>query len=350
MQICTETPLSSECELLSGSERLPSEEAILPKVSVNIPHDDSTSEWFPLVTNRTPSPFSESVEDVHDFWREDKSIKNKNPQLYLNINVRPRARSARIPKQEFRAGQSAKACAPARGRKMRNNGMATCPSTSKYFTFESRVVQENGTKNWAQLLTQGSSRNNNVQKPHARYTYSTSNLWENPPSPAQWAQRSPFYAKPPRSAKARYDASQNGWRRSLSDAWGPMPMTLASPMSPSSQMGSVAPSIDVMNYIGRLNKIDMSPKNPDACVMNTPTGHFIKSPHGQWFPVQPNQQPQNLDPKIRQQALRETARQKKKQAAQDFGNWCKARKARSEFSAAIRKAAQEPHRFARPNE
>jgi len=108
--------------------------------------------------------------------------------------------------------------------------------------------------------------------------------------------------------------------------------------------------MEVMDYIAHLNKIDMSPKNPDAIVMNTRTGQFIKSPQGQWFPVQPNQKPQNLDPKVRQQALRETARQKKKQAEQDFGNWCKNRQKRSEFSAAIRKAAQEPDRFGQPDE
>jgi len=350
---------------MSGSEQLLSEEATLPKVSVNVPHDDNTTEWFPLVTDRTPSPPSESIEDIDDSWREDKSI-NNNPRLHLNINVRTRARSTRIQKkgrrsrssrgtyryslEEFRAVQSAKACAPAWGRKGRKNGLATCPSTNKHFTFQGRVVQENGTKNWAQLLREGRSRNNNVQTSVAGYRYSTSNLWENPPNPAQWAQCSPFYANAACSTRAQHDTNQNSWRRSLSDAWGPMPMTPASPMSPSSQMGYVAPRIEVMNYIARLNKIDMSPKNPDARVMNTPTGQFIKSPHGKWFPLQPNQQPQNLDPKIRQQALRETARQKKKQAAHDFGNWCKTRQARSEFSAAIRKAAQEPDRFGKPAE
>jgi len=350
---------------MSGSEQLPSEEATLPKVSVNVPDDDNTSEWFPLVTNRCPSPLSESEEDVCDSWREDKSIDN-NPQLHLDINVRPRDRIARIQKKgrrsrssrgtnrysldEFRAVQSAKACASAWGTKSRKNGLATCPSMNKHFTFQSRVVQENGTKNWAQLLREGRSRNNNVQRPVAASRYSTSNLWENPPNPAQWAQCSPFYATAARSTRALHDTNLNNWRRSLSDAWGPMPLTPASPMSPSSQMGYVAPTMEVMSYIARLNKIDMSPKNPDALVMNTPTGQFIKSPHGKWFPVQANQQPQNLDPTIRQQALRETARQKKKQAAHDFGNWCKTRQARSEFSSAIRKAAQESDRFGRPAE
>lgn len=367
MQICTETPLSSETELMSsGSERLPSEEVNLPKVSGNQSHDDITSDWFPLVTNKTPSPLSESVEDVHDSWRGDKSI-NNNPSLHLNINDRPKPRSARAqqqssrsqssratyrcPTEYFKVVQSAKACAPAWRPKRRMNGLATCPSTNKHFTFENRMVQQNGTQNWAQLIRQDRFRHSNVQRPMSGQRSSKSNLWENSPNAAQWTQGSPFYANAARSTGAQYDVNQNGWRRSLSDAWGPMPMTPASPLSPScSQMGYVPPSIDVMNYISHLNKIDMSPKNPDAIVMNTPTGQFIKSPHGQWFPVQPNQKPQNLDPKIRQQALRETARQKKKQAEQEFGNWCKNRQKRSEFSAAIRKVAQEPDRFGRPNE
>jgi len=122
-------------------------------------------------------------------------------------------------------------------------------------------------------------------------------------------------------------------------------MTPASPLSPSSQMGYVSPSLEVMNYIANLNKIDMSPKNPDAFVMNTPTGQFIKSPHGKWFPVQPNHQPENVDPQARQQAIRETAKLKTKQTERDFGTWCKNRQARSEFSAAIMKAAEYPAEF-----
>jgi len=139
---------------------------------------------------------------------------------------------------------------------------------------------------------------------------------------------------------------QNAWRRSLSDAWGTMPMTPASPLSPNSQMGWVSPSVEVMNYVASLNRIDMSPKNPDALVMNTPTGQFMKSPNGKWFPMQSNQPRQIVDPKARQQALRDTARKKER----DFGNWCKNRQARSEFSAAIMKAAEEPYPFEGVNE
>jgi len=200
MQICTETPLSSETELISGSERLPSEEVTLPKVSGNQSHNDNTSEWFPLVTNKTPSPPSESVEDVHDSWRRDKSINNK-PLLHLNINERPKPRIARTewqsnrsqtsrgtyryPMEDFNVVQSAKACAPAWRPKRLANRLATCPSTNKHFTFDNRVGRENGTQNWAQLIRQDRFRNSNVQKPMSGSRSSTSNRWENPSNPAQ---------------------------------------------------------------------------------------------------------------------------------------------------------------------
>lgn len=296
MQICTETPISSETESLANeSEPLSSEEAIVPKLLISQPYSDQTSDWFPLVTKGSPSSTTESNEENSGRWPAKKSLTSlTTAQSHYDS----------FSSNKFKTIRSAKACSTAWRWKMQPKP-ATCPSTNKRFTFENPSRNEPCTNNWADLLWHNRFENHNMQ-------------WQ-------------------------AGGDQNGWRRSLSDGWATMPMTPATPVSHNSQMGWVSPSLEMMNYVSGLNRIDMSPKNPDAFVMNTPKGKFMKSPTGKWFPMQPNQPRQFVDPKVRQQALRDTARKKTKQAERDFGHWCKNRQARSEFSTAIMKAAEEPY-------
>jgi len=112
-----------------------------------------------------------------------------------------------------------------------------------------------------------------------------------------------------------------------------MAITPPSPMSPLRPLDT---SLGMMEYIAGLNKIDTSPKNPDAVVMNTPNGQFVRKSCGKWFPITAQHA------RDYEEAVLQDAREKTKKADRDFGNWCKQRQARSEFVAAIARAAADP--------
>eukprot|EP00495_Collosphaeridae_sp_1-RS-2012_P005578 TRINITY_DN499_c0_g2_i1.p3 TRINITY_DN499_c0_g2~~TRINITY_DN499_c0_g2_i1.p3 ORF type:complete len:99 (+),score=43.83 TRINITY_DN499_c0_g2_i1:633-929(+) len=71
-------------------------------------------------------------------------------------------------------------------------------------------------------------------------------------------------------------------------------------------------SMGFAEYYSGLNKIDTSPKNPDAFVMNTPSGQFIRASNGKWFPITKQRQFQPQESNAYEEAILKDARKKKK--------------------------------------
>merc|ERR550534_1736986 len=91
----------------------------------------------------------------------------------------------------------------------------------------------------------------------------------------------------------------------------PMPITPPSPMSP---LRPLDPSLGLMDYIAGLNKIDTSPKNPDAVVMNTPSGQFVRRSCGKWFPITQILHVNPQESRAYEEAVLEDAREKTKKS------------------------------------
>jgi len=216
----------------------------------------------------------------------------------------------------------------------------TCPSGVSRFTFGSPKART-ATKNWSQLIWESRfrkdvsdiqhamDRQSDTPKSYRGYDCPTPNMWMKPPSSETWGHS-------PKNMPSRLSPHYGmEGRHHFMDMLGgmQMPITPPSPMSPLRPLDT---SLGVMEYIAGLNKIDTSPKNPDAVVMNTPNGQFVRRSCGKWFPVAQNRSREY------EEAVLQDAREKTKKADRDFGNWCKQRQARSEFVAAITKAAADP--------
>jgi len=178
----------------------------------------------------------------------------------------------------------------------------------KQFTFGGDLVS-NTTNNWSKLLanqTQGNYPLAPANTPH-------SGAWgASPQSLAGWSQLSwePISVSP---------LQQSPVHRT------PKASAAAACFSPLSDAIS-------RQRLQSLNPLDTSPKNPDAVVMNTPTGQFIRAGNGKWIPIAGSEQAE--DPTV-------VERRKSAEKADRFGDWCKNRvrsqhkSIRDEFAAAV---------------
>jgi hypothetical protein len=213
----------------------------------------------------------------------------------------------------------------------------TCPSGPSKFTFASPLARS-GTKNWSQLVWESRFKKNVTDLQRGYYhgcENQYSNRWVQSPTSQTWG-HSPHNMP---AISPHYGVDD---RHFFMDLLGGMPM----PITPPSPMSPLLPPLDTSmgfaEYYAGLNKIDTSPKNPDAFVMNTPSGQFIRGSNGKWFPLPQQRQSHIQESNAYEEAILKDAREKKKKADRDFGTWCKNRQARSEFVAAITKAATDP--------
>jgi len=391
------TPISSSDPSTSESSRLPSEEAIFPKDLVGQEVNPRKKVYVSQRSEELDNIESNNQHDrtaADDGWNEGKShtsstaSKTSNEKTMKRRSYRGRHRQfqdqRRPPKpmkpfQQISSSRShnghsrmaprlnlSKSLRAPYGSKwgvktpqnrtpQSQYRPRTCPSGPSKFTFgsgsPSAAVAD--TKNWAKLIWESRFRKNvsDIQQAMDRqsdtprsflgYDNPTQNQWMQPSSSDTWGHS-------PKNIPSLFSPHCGVDRRHIMDMLGPIPMPITPP-SPMSPLRSLAldPSLGLLDYTAGLNKIDTSPRNPDAVVMNTPTGQFVRGAGGKWFPITPmtQQRQQKLqlqESRAYEEAMLEEARETKQQADRDFGVWCKQRQARSEFVAAITKAAEEP--------